>query len=113
MAESDKREFDREPVEAEALVVEMREAGGRSFAGRTRNLSPGGAYVEAHADVAVGTELQLFIGSLRSTAALRVVGTVAHAHPGVGFGVSFSDADEESREYVADFIRRFCTSDAK
>ena len=102
-----KREFPREPIHTEALIVQA-SGDGRTFAGHTRNLSVGGAFIESTDDVAVGAEVQLFIGSSKAAAALRTAGVVVHIAQGEGFGVRFLDVDDESRDYVASFISRFC-----
>lgn len=103
-----KREFERHLVETETLIVELRDGQGRSSSGRTRNMSPGGAYVETDEPPPLGAEVQLFIGSARAAAALRTAATVVHVDAGQGFGAKFLDVDEESRDYVATFIKRFC-----
>jgi len=102
------REFERELVQTETLVVEMREAGGgRALSGQSRNISLNGIFVEAKEAPPVGTEVQLFIGSMVSSSALRVTATVVHIAPGEGFGARFLDDTEEARDYVAAFIKRF------
>ena len=70
-----------------------------------------GIFVESAATVKIGDEVQLFVGSMRSSAALRTVARVMHVEPGVGFGARFVDEDEESRSCVANFIDRFRKSD--
>src|SRR5579859_272436 len=99
------REFERELVQTETLVVEMRESGGRAVSGQSRNLSLNGIFVETRETVDVGSEVQLFIGSMSSSSALRVVAKVVHVTPGEGFGAQFLDDTDEAREYVAAFIR--------
>jgi PilZ domain-containing protein len=100
------RAFQRELIQTEALVVELREPGGRGVSGRSRNLSLNGIFVETEEQVNIGEELQLFVGSPAGAAALRVMARVVHIHPGVGFGAQFLDDNSESREYVAAFIQR-------
>jgi hypothetical protein len=95
-------------VETETLIVEARERGGRTIAGRTRNISATGAFVEIKEPVEVGAQLQLFIGSAHSSAALRTMAEVVRVTPGVGFGARFLDVDDDSRGYVDLFIKRFC-----
>ena len=107
-----KRQYEREAVVTDALVVGVVPAGTAPFRGHTRNMSPGGVYVDAEVTLAVGSEVQLFIGSPRGSAALRTVGTVVHSEAGVGFGVRFSDSesdvDGEVRAFVAEFIKTYC-----
>jgi hypothetical protein len=109
MGEEDatKRDFERELVRTETLIVESHPEGMRTVLGTSRNLSKSGIFVESSADVKIGDEVQLFIGSMRSAAALRAVAKVMHIEPGVGFGARFIDEDDESRECVAAFITRF------
>jgi hypothetical protein len=101
------RDFEREMVRTEALVVELRGSGGRAISGESRNLSLGGIFVETPESIEVGAEVQLFVGSMRSTSALRVFARVVHVVPGVGFGARFLDDTEEGRGYVAAFLDRF------
>jgi Tfp pilus assembly protein PilZ len=101
------REFERELVQTETLVVEMRDEGGKALSGQSRNLSLNGIFVETREPVTVGAEVQLFIGSMSSSSALRVVATVVHVVPGEGFGAHFLDDTDEARDYVAAFIKRF------
>jgi hypothetical protein len=100
------RVFDRELVHTEALVVEMRDAGGARL-GHSRNLSLSGIFVEVDPAPAVGEEVQLFVGSARSPMALRAIARVVHVAPGLGFGARFTDESPEGREHVANFIKRF------
>lgn len=102
-----RRDFERELVRTETLIVESHPEGMRTVLGTSRNLSKSGIFVESKADVKIGDEVQLFVGSMRSAAALRVVARVMHVDPGVGFGARFVDEDDESRECVAAFIGRF------
>jgi hypothetical protein len=102
-----RREFDRHLVRTETMVVEIHPEGSRTVVGTTRDLSRSGVFVESQIEVAIGTEVQLFIGSMRTAAALRVVACVVHVEPGVGFGARFVDEDDESREVVESFISRF------
>ena len=101
-----KREFERELIQTEALVVEVREEGGRSVSGKTRNISVGGTFIETSERLTVGTQLQIFVGSARSSLALRAMGEVMHVTP-EGFGLRFIDVDEQSRQYVQSFINHF------
>jgi hypothetical protein len=101
------REFERELVHTETLVVEMREQAGRALSGQSRNISLTGIFVEAREPLEVGTEVQLFIGSLSSASALRAMAKVVHVVPGEGFGAHFIDESTEAREFVAAFIKRF------
>ncbi|MSP62387.1 MAG: PilZ domain-containing protein [Myxococcales bacterium] len=100
------RGFDRELLQTETLVVELRESGGRAIQARSRNLSVNGIYVDTPEPPEVGTEVQLFVGSMVNAAALRVVATVVHVEPGVGFGARFLDDDEVAHEFVATFLKR-------
>lgn len=102
-----RREFVREMVRTETLIVESHPEGARTVLGTSRNLSKSGIFVESTAQVKIGDEVQLFVGSMRSAAALRVVARVVHVEPGVGFGAHFVDEDEESRDCVSAFITRF------
>jgi hypothetical protein len=102
-----KREFERELVRTETLIVESHPAGMRTVLGTSRNVSRSGIFVESTAELKIGDEVQLFVGSMRSAAALRAVARVVHVEPGVGFGAHFIDEDAESRHCVAAFIERF------
>ncbi len=102
-----RRDFEREMVRTETLIVESHPEGVRTVLGTSRNLSRSGIFVESSATVKVGDEVQLFVGSMRSAAALRVVARVVHVDAGVGFGAHFVDEDDESRGCVASFIERF------
>jgi PilZ domain-containing protein len=104
------REFQRELVQTETLVIEMRQSGGRSLAGRSRNLSLAGIYVETAESIDVGAEVQLFVGSTSSPAALRVIAEVVHVEPGSGFGARFLDDSAESRECITTFLARVSKS---
>ena len=107
--DQNKREFERQPVHTEALIVVAHESGtGASILGKTRNLSAGGGFIETSDPPALGVEVQLFIGSASAAAALRAFGIVVHVEPGIGFGVQFLDADDASRKDIATFIDRFC-----
>jgi hypothetical protein len=102
------REFERELIQTETLVVEMREsAGGHALSGQSRNMSMSGIFVDVAEPPPTGTEVQLFIGSLSSSSALRATAQVIHVEPGVGFGARFLDDTAEAREYVASFLNRF------
>ena len=85
----------------------MHPDGARSRVGTTRDISLNGVFVETQIEVTVGSEVQLFIGSMRTAAALRVVAQVVHVEPGIGFGARFLDDDQEARDVVANFINRF------
>ncbi len=102
-----RRDFEREMVRTETLIVESHPEGVRTVLGTSRNLSRSGIFVESTATVKVGDEVQLFVGSMRSAAALRAVARVMHVEPGVGFGARFTDEDDESRGCVSAFIERF------
>ncbi len=102
-----RRLFERELVRTETLIVESHPEGVRTVIGTSRNLSKSGIFVESNATLKIGDEVQLFIGSMRSSAALRAVATVVHVVPGVGFGAHFVDDDDESRDCVTSFISRF------
>ena len=107
MSDDARRDFSRELVRTETLIVESHPAGVRTVLGTSRNLSKSGIFVESEAVMKIGDEVQLFVGSMRSSAALRAVAKVVHVEPGVGFGAHFIDDDDESRECVAAFIGRF------
>jgi hypothetical protein len=107
-----RREFDRQLVRTETMVVEMHPEGARSRVGTTRDISLNGVFVESQMELVVGSEVQLFIGSLRTAAALRVYANVVHVEPGVGFGARFLDDNEEARDVVASFIQRFKKTEA-
>lgn len=102
-----KRDFERELVRTETLIVESHPDGARTVLGTSRNLSKSGIFVESTATLQVGDEVQLFVGSMRSSAALRALARVVHVEPGVGFGARFVDEDDESRDCVEAFIERF------
>ena len=106
-----RRDFEREMVRTETLIVESHPEGIRTVIGTSRNLSKSGIFVESNAKLQVGDEEQLFVGSMRSSAALRTVARVMHVEPGVGFGARFIDEDEESRGCVSSFIDRFKKND--
>src|SRR5690349_4052768 len=101
------REFERELIQTETLVVEVREGGGRAVSGQSRNMSLTGIFVDTKDVPAVGAEVQLFIGSVSSSSALRVMAKVVHTTPGSGFGARFLDDTDEARDYVASFLTRF------
>ncbi len=101
------REFTRELVQTETLVVELRDTGGRAIAGISRNLSATGIFVETAEAPPAGTEVQMFIGSASSPSALRVTAQVVHVEETSGFGARFLDASEEARECVSGFMNRF------
>ena len=102
--ETVKRAFPREPIHSSTLVL----GAGAPIAGRTRDLSPGGAFIETPSpDMTVGSEVQLFIEG--ATSALRTPATVVRVDPGVGFGVRFDD-QAETHEQVDGFLRRLRTS---
>jgi hypothetical protein len=107
-SDKSRRKYERKPIRTETLIVEVRAGAGVTLAGRTRNISPSGAFIETTKTLPTGTEIQLFIGSMSSPAALRTVARVVHVEPGIGFGVAFLDVDDESRGYVATFMERFC-----
>ena len=94
-------------MRTETLIVESHPEGVRTVLGTSRNLSKSGIFVESTAVVKIGDEVQLFVGSMRSSAALRAVAKVVHVEPGVGFGAHFTDDDDESRDCVSAFITRF------
>ena len=102
-----RRDFEREMVRTESLIVESHPEGALTVLGTSRNLSRSGIFVESSAELKIGDEVQLFVGSMRSAAALRAVARVVHVEPGVGFGARFIDEDDESRQCVSTFIHRF------
>lgn len=106
LAGQSQRGFERELVRTETLVVEGRVPDGHALSGRSQNLSLSGIFVETKEPLLPGTEVQLFIGSLSSSFALRVVAQVVRNHTD-GFGARFVDESEEGRSYVAAFIKRF------
>lgn len=101
------RESERELIQTETLVVEMRDGAGRALSGQSRNMSLSGIFVDTGDVPAIGTEVQLFIGAMSSSAALRVTAQVVHATPGVGFGAKFLDDTDEARDFVSAFLRKF------
>jgi hypothetical protein len=101
------REFEREMVKTETLVVEARPTGGRAISAVSRNLSLSGIFVESTEKFSLGDEVQLFIGNVSSASALRVVARVVHVVDGVGFGAHFTDDTPEGRETVGRFLTRF------
>jgi hypothetical protein len=108
MADDEKirRDFERELVVTETLIVESHPEGVRTVLGTSRNLSKSGIFVESNANLKIGDEVQLFVGSMRSAAALRAVARIVHIDKG-GFGARFVDEDEESRDCVTAFLDRF------
>lgn len=94
------REHERVPYLTE-VVLEF--ASGRREA-RVSDLSEGGCYVESWAvgvrvGDTVGFELQMPGGAL-----LPVVGEVAYATEGMGFGVKFLGQDEMTRSRIREFV---------
>ena len=101
------REYERELVQTETLVVELRAPSGNAISAQSRNLSLNGIFVETNEVVEVGEEVQLFIGAMSSASALRVAAKVVHVVPGEGFGARFLDESTEARDCVAAFLARF------
>ncbi len=100
------REFERELIATETLVVETRDGAGRAVSGQSRNMSLSGIFVETREPPEVGAEVQLFIGAVSSAAALRVMARVVHAGTD-GFGARFLDDTAEARDFVSTFLARF------
>lgn len=107
------RVFDRELVHTEALVVELRVPGGVGHMGHSWNLSLSGIFVEIAEVPAVGSDVQLFVGSAKTPLALRAMARVVHVTPGLGFGARFLDDTPEARAHVANFIKRFRQDEAE
>jgi|SRR5579883_2946515 len=103
------RDFERELVQTETLVVELHDGGGRALTAHSRNLSLSGIFVETPEPIDVGVEVQLFVGNSGNSSALRVFARVIHVAPGVGFGARFLDDSEEGRGHVAAFLERFAS----
>jgi hypothetical protein len=100
-----RRRFSRALVRTERLRVEIRTADGKSGDGRSRNISQTGVSVDWKTPLQVGDELELHIGSLTGTSALRLKAKVVHASAS-GFGAHFVEPSDEARSYLRSLIRR-------
>lgn len=70
---------------------------------RISDVSTGGCYIDAIAEVSVGEEISFEL-RLPTGAAVPVRGKVAYVLPGNGFGVSFTELDEETRAFIEQMV---------
>ncbi len=98
-----RREFDRESMRTEALVVRVSGQGGKSVLGESRDVSLKGMFVESSDQLAIGDEVKLFIADERTGTVLRIEAQVVQHRDG-GFGVAFVDASEAARRQIRAFI---------
>ncbi len=76
-----------------AQVVEI--GSGVSVSTRVSDLGLGGCYLDTMTPLPVGAEVRL--GLLKDRRVIEVNGKVIYSHPGLGMGVSFTDATPEQR----------------
>ncbi len=98
-----RREFDRESMRTEALVVRVSGQDGKSVLGESRDVSLKGMFVESSEQLAVGDEVRLFIADERTGTVLRIEAKVVQQRDG-GFGVAFVDGSEAARRQIRAFI---------
>ena len=94
------RAYERLPVPLKIQLFGMQPA-------RSRDICPGGCYIESLAHVTVGQFL-VFEMQLPSGRWLPLRGEVVYHRRNQGFGVSFIELPEESRrmlEYLIDYAR--------
>jgi hypothetical protein len=98
MVNRDRRLHEREGVDE--LVAELHTETERIRLGTVRDLSVSGLFVRTQVRLEEGARVLLFIGSARSSAALRVEARVVHSVPGMGFGAMFLDGNAETRRWI-------------
>lgn len=94
-------------VRTDLPVALMDLTDGADLVGRARNLSLGGLYVEAEAQLRVGTHLVVYL-AIGPEEALRdayLTGVVVHLH-GDGMGIRFSGASPAAAEALASLVER-------
>ncbi|MFN6962174.1 MAG: PilZ domain-containing protein [Pyrinomonadaceae bacterium] len=72
---------------------------------RMSDLSLGGCYIDSIAEVRAGEVIKFWLSG-RDGSDLTITARVAYVHPGIGFGVTFLDLSENSRQFVQDAIER-------
>ncbi|MEO6951145.1 MAG: PilZ domain-containing protein [Polyangia bacterium] len=80
------RAASRFPLHLDTPVLDMRT--GRFLAGRSRDVSLNGVFIETHEQPPIGALVDVFLGGVGIGA--QVVGRVVRATPGDGFGVTFT-----------------------
>ena len=81
----DKRSHPRVPLSAE---VTCEVSGGGSIAGRAKDISVGGMYIESETEVSFGTQVSIVLRLPNTKADSRLPGVIRWIKPG-GFGVQF------------------------
>ena len=70
---------------------------------RISDLSVGGCYIDSIAEVGVGEDISFEL-QLPSESPIPVRGKVAYVLPGNGFGVSFIDLPDETRNIIEQIV---------
>ena len=93
--DSDKREDERKPFFAEAML----EFSSGKYQARISDISLGGCYVDSIASVVEGEAISLSL-SFSSGDSQRFDGVIAYVLPGFGFGVRFTGLTEEKKLFL-------------
>ena len=71
---------------------------------RVRDVSSGGVFISTHAEVPVGTALELLFALPEGET--RVTGVVRYSDPAKGIGVEFTDMGAGDRARLQEMLRR-------
>jgi Tfp pilus assembly protein PilZ len=78
--------------------------GGKSIAGRSRDISIGGMFIESDAPVAFGTELHIVLRLPNTRQDTRLPATVRWLNPG-GFGVQFGLLGARETHAISELLK--------
>ena len=93
--DADKREHERKQLFAEATL----EFSSGKYQARINDISLGGCYVDSIASVTEGEAISLTL-AVGSGEPERFAGVVAYVLPGFGFGIRFTDLNEEKIAFL-------------
>jgi hypothetical protein len=102
--------IERRKDQRHPLVLDLRltAASGKSEA-RLSDLSFGGCYIDSICNTSIGEEISFEI-SVPWLQWVPFRGTVAFAHPGLGFGVSFAPLNSIQEEVVTQLVRPYAAA---
>ena len=98
--QEDRRHSGRHMISTVAQVVEL--GSGASVNTRVSDLGLGGCYLDTMTPLPVGAEVRL--GLLKDKKVIEVNGRIIYSHPGLGMGVSFSDATPQQRFEIDQWV---------
>lgn len=97
--DAENREDERKEFSADVVL----EFASGEYQARISDISLGGCYVDAIASVAEGEPISITI-TLSREKSQRYHGKVAYVLPGFGFGMCFSDLNEENTDFLQQIL---------